>query len=278
MLTNYHCHGEFCDGRDSLADMAKTAHHHGFTQLGFSAHAPLPFPTTWNIRRERVADYTAEVGRLKAEYSGRMEILLGYELDWIKGVSGPGLGWDQLERDFALASVHFVRAPDGFLFTVDEGEAEFFPKVAEHYQGRSLDVVRDYWQAYQEMVQVDGYQILGHLDLIKKNNRDSRLFDPEAKEHRHGALATVEAIAARGKIVEVNTGGMARGKIHETYPSPWILAKMHTYRIPVTLNSDAHQTANLMAFREEGLAALRQAGYRETYWLERGEWKAKALD
>jgi histidinol-phosphatase (PHP family) len=91
-------------------------------------------------------------------------------------------------------------------------------------------------------------------------------------------MGAVEAIAASGAVVEVNTGGLARGRVSEPYPSLWILKEFKARGVRAVLNADAHRPEHLLAFRERGLESLRSAGYREMAYLTLGGWKTQGID
>ena len=66
-LSNYHSHCTFCDGRSTPEDFVKFAISHGFRAYGFSSHSPLPFETFWNMSKNDMPEYLAEIDRLKKE-------------------------------------------------------------------------------------------------------------------------------------------------------------------------------------------------------------------
>ena len=53
--------------------------------------------------------------------------------------------------------------------------------------------------------------ILGHLDLITKLNRGNRFFDESAPRYQKAALEALHAVDPCVTLLEINTGGMARG-------------------------------------------------------------------
>ena len=66
-LSNYHSHCTFCDGRSTPEDFVKFAISHGFRAYGFSSHSPLPFETFWNMSKNDMPEYLAEIDRLSEE-------------------------------------------------------------------------------------------------------------------------------------------------------------------------------------------------------------------
>lgn len=285
MLTNYHTHCDFCDGKATAAVMARTARDQGFSILGFSSHAPLPFHTRWNLQLSRLREYIDTIRRLSHKHAlGRdhlpeMQILVGLEVDYIEGLCGPADGrFRDSGLDYTIGSTHYVTpggitgpesiapGPTGnpvFGFTVDESEAHF-ARDLEHFYGNDIyRLVDDYFAAVAASVKAGGFDILGHMDLIRKNNRGESRFSGESKRYRAAAMMVVDALAGSDIIVEINTGGMARGKTDSPYPSLWVLKELRARSVPVCVNADAHAPEHLLAHREAGLRLASEAGYEE---------------
>ncbi len=278
MPANYHTHCDFCDGRASAADMAAAALGAGYDALGFSSHAPLPFPTAWNMEASRLPEYLRTVGELRQAYEGRMAVLAGLEVDFIAGLCGPADGrFSGLGLDYALGSVHYVlpagapppsvdaldaRGEPAFGFTVDEPAEDFAAHLEAFYGGDADALVDDYYAAVADCAEAGGFDILGHLDLVRKNNRGEAFFREDSPRYREAAMRAVEAVATSGVIVEINTGGMARGKTDSPYPAAWILRELRARGVEACVCADAHEPGHLSAYREAGLRAAAEAGYR----------------
>jgi histidinol-phosphatase (PHP family) len=245
--------------------MAEAAFAAGFSILGFSSHAPLPFETEWNMNQDKVADYVRVVRTLREAYHGRMEVLLGLEIDYIEGICGPSDGrFDGLGLDYTIGSVHHVRPPRlGYdaLATVDDGQDSFDALIAQGYDNDTNALIEDFYRAATACIQAGGFDIFGHFDLIRKNNPNMSRFREDTGQYKAAAMTVVDALAGSGIIVEINTGGMARGKLPSPYPAPWILRELKVRNIEICLNSDAHASAHLLAFREAGLQSAAAAGY-----------------
>jgi len=265
MLTNYHTHSEFCDGRISAVEMAEAAYAAGFSILGYSSHAPLPFETEWTMDLDKLADYLRTVRALGEAYHGRMEILLGLEIDYIEGICGPSDGrFDGLGLDYTIGSIHHVSPPRlGYdaLSTVDNGQDSFDALIAQGYDNDTAALVNDYYQAAAACIRAGGFDIFGHFDLIRKNNPNMSRFREDTSQYKAAAMMAVDALTGTDIIVEINTGGMARGKLPTPYPAPWILRELKVRNVEICLNSDAHASAHLLACREAGLQAAAEAGY-----------------
>lgn len=277
MLTNYHTHCDFCDGKASARIMAQAARVAGYTTLGFSSHAPLPFKTPWNMDIERLPEYVKTIKGLAREYASTMEILVGLEIDYIEGLCGPrDARFSNAGLDYTLASVHYVTpaaAPKpseaipgpgvepAFGFAVDEPEDDFCSHLGSFYGGDAEAMVDDYYTLIARCIRQGGFDILGHLDLVRKNNAGQRYFREDTEQYRTAVMKAVEALEGSGILVEINTGGMARGKTDSPYPATWILKELAKRGVSVCINADAHRPEHLSANRNDGVRAALEAGY-----------------
>jgi len=277
MLTNYHTHSEYCDGTGTAAVMAEAARKAGFSILGFSSHAPLPFHTEWNMDIEALPSYLQTIRSLAASHAPAMRVLTGLEIDYIEGYCGPADGrFKAAGLDYSIGSVHYVMPkgaprpsatsfdPKGeptFGFGVDESEAEFTVHFETYYHGDGESMMRDYWTAVTACIRDGGFDILGHIDLVRKNNRNQSLFREDSEAYRAAAMVAVDALKGTGIIVEINTGGMARGKTDSPYPALWILKELKARGVAVCINADAHAPEHLLAHRDTALRLAKDAGY-----------------
>ena len=79
ILANYHTHSTFCDGNNSLQEIAKFAYENGVNYLGFSSHSAYPATTGCEMHPEKFSQYREDIFQLKSQYKDKMEILYGYE-------------------------------------------------------------------------------------------------------------------------------------------------------------------------------------------------------
>ena len=77
-----HTHSVLCDGKGTLAEMAAAAYAAGVRFFGASGHSHTEIPhDAGNVLPTDPAEYRKQVLRLRTEYAGRMEVLLGIEQD-----------------------------------------------------------------------------------------------------------------------------------------------------------------------------------------------------
>lgn len=277
-----HTHTDFCDGTGSIEDFCRAAWEKGFESIGFSSHGPLPQKTglisVWHMKEDRLPEYIEEVREARRRWEGRLRVFLGLEVDYLKGLTGPAdRDIQNLGLDFIIGSVHYVFPPQGGKpFTVDDSAENVAANIREKFGGDGEAVMEAYWDAVEGMIRAGGFDILGHLDLIKKNNAAGRWFSPADSAYTWRAERAADLAAGSGAVVEVNTGGINRGSIRETYPSPAILGLLKDRGVPVTISADAHRPEHLGGYYGQARQCLLEAGYGETLFFE-GRENGKAL-
>ncbi|MFZ3110119.1 MAG: histidinol-phosphatase [Rectinemataceae bacterium] len=280
MIFSYHTHTDFCDGRASAADMAQASFDAGYSYLGFTSHAPLPFVTGWNMEWKHLGAYASTIRSLASVWEPRgLSILLGLEIDYIEGLVAPGdAAYDSIAPDFRLGSVHFLRNLADDEFTVDE-PADIFSAHMAGLGGDASVVWKQYYTSLTAMIEAGGFDIIGHFDLVKKNNTGGRWFDKDGANYKAAAFSAVDRAAELGCIAEINTGGLARGIIDSTYPSPSILKRMAEKGLRLTLGDDAHAPAHLGRYQSAAIAAAKAAGYKSLWYIDSSRlWKEIGVD
>jgi histidinol-phosphatase (PHP family) len=292
-LSCLHTHSDFCDGRDAVETMIRAAWERGFAAVGFSSHAPIGkktgLATGWHMREERLEEYCETVRAARRRWEGRIAVFLGLEVDYIRGLIGPGdRDFQELGLDYIIGSVHYVIPPKGGEpFTVDSPEEEFEADLRRHFAGDGEALMETYWDALDDMIREGGFDILGHADVVKKNNPREAWFSMAGrwlKRMEAAAEAVGEAVrSGGGPAVEVNTGGLNRGKTADTYPSLPFLRLLKARGAPVIITADAHRKEELGGHYDDARETLLQAGYTHTLFFEgrqagRPVWKEETLE
>lgn len=247
MLTNLHTHSTWCDGKSSPEEMVQAAIRKGFSTLGFSSHAMLPQDDIdWVLTLEKAPRYAAEIRALKEKYKGAIEILCGVEADYIPGGATPCKeAYAAIRPDYIIGSIHWVKATDGALVAVDHTPQILADGIRDHFGGNAEALIRAYFAAEREMVRLFDFDILGHPDLVRKFNMKNPYFDESAAWYQEELVQTADVIAASGKIVEVNTGAIARGWLDDAYPAPSFRKLLRERGVKFILSSDAHTSDTL---------------------------------
>ncbi len=280
-LANYHTHNRWCDGQGEIEEVVAAAHAAGLSQIGISSHAPVPFTTAYALPLEHLSDYRAAVLAARAAWAGRIDVLLGLELDALPPLRA--FNRDTILAhgfDYAVGSVHFQQEDDhGRPWPLDETEERFAALLRERYGGDIRALVEDHYRLIAGLADYPGVDIVGHLDRgVKLWNADGRYFGEDAPWYRAAVEAALIALAATGTIVELSTGGWRRG-LPEPFPSPWIARRCRALGLRMTLNSDSHRPDQLTHDYPRALALLRETGHREIARFDttRGTWAMAAL-
>lgn len=255
MITcNLHTHTNYCDGANTPREMVEAAIEKGFRAIGFSGHGYTPFDLSCCMSEEGMRLYRAEIAALKAEYAGRIDVFLGLEND-------AGYLHPRADYDYTIGSVHQVEK-NGRFYCIDSIVPAFLEAVREVGGGDALALVRAYYDAVVELAESNVADILGHFDIVTKLNNDNALFDMQGKAYRAMAETAMERVVKSGIIVEINTGGMAKGYRDVPYPDPFLWGMMRELGAKVILSADAH-SCDMIDYRLDEMAlALRDAGFQ----------------
>lgn len=268
LKTNYHTHTIFCDGKGTPEEIAEYAVKKGFDILGFSSHSMYPFASNWHIPPKNFNDYVNSVNDAKNKFAGKLKILLGFEADYAPFVTVPDFDrYKKLNPDFLIGSVHYVFSEKGRL-AVDYSANLLKEKIDLLYGGNAKKLVCEYFSLEREMLSKGKFSIIGHADLIRKNNKVLNMFSENDSWYRNEIKETANAIKNAGVIAEANTGAMARGYMNDIYPSAEFLSLLCERNVPVTLSSDAHNPEQLDFAFDKALECLRKAGYKELAYID----------
>lgn len=266
-LSNIHTHSTFADGRDAPEAMVQAALALGFHTLGFSEHGHAEYDDC-SMPAADEPRYRAEILRLKAAYRDRLHILLGYEHDWFAPI-------DFSAYEYTIESVHYLAVPGGYV-CVDDTRAILERGIREHFGGDPYALCAAYFRTVAESC-ASPAQVLGHIELVMKFNEARDLFDDADLRYLRPALECAEQAALSGKIIEVNTGAIARGYRTQPYPGPAMLRRICELGGRVMLSSDCHNSDYLTCGFAEAAALCRACGFK-TAWMRRGDaWEEYPL-
>lgn len=244
-----HSHTQFCDGHADMAEMAAAAYAAGMRRYGFSPHSPIPIASPCNMKREDVEAYMREGRRLRELYAGKMEILIGMEVDFLGADWGPHIPYfHELGLDYRIGSVHFVPNRKGEFIDCDGSDERFARYLQDHFGGDLDYVTHKYFDQVEEMVERGGFEILGHLDKIARNAASVRSGVEDEPWWAESVERIIKRAVAKGITIEINT--KAYGDCSRFFPAErwWPLLKQHGAK--VIFNSDAHWPRRV----ESGLA------------------------
>ena len=257
-LSNYHSHCTFCDGRSIPEDFVRFAITHGFRAYGFSSHSPLPFETFWNMSKDDMPEYLQEIKRLKQKYSDQLEIYAGLEIDYLDETYNASIPYFQeLPLDYRIGSIHFLPVSEHLveenMVCIDGSFREYAHSVERHFEGDVRLLVKRYFDSTMK------YEI----------------FNFDEDWYRKPFEACLDLVKEKGLMVEVNTKNWTKKK--ELYPRAEYLSRLREMNIPVMVNSDCHYPDLVNDGRRAAFELLKQAGFKSTRELVKGEWQDIAL-
>ncbi len=250
MKIDLHSHTTLCNhATGSVNDYVEQAIANGTDVFGFSDHAPMDFDPTYRMSFEEMALYRQWVMDAKKKYGDKIELLFGYEVDYLPGHMDERVL--NADVDFLIGSVHFINE-----WGFDN------PEFIGRYQHEDIDLI---WQKYFDLIEAMAktglFDIAGHIDLIKVFK-----FMPQ-RDILEIAMPSLKAIKEADMVLELNVAGF-RKPCEEPYPSPSILKAAFELGIPITFGSDAHNPEQVGLFREEAEAMAKSIGYTEAAYFK----------
>lgn len=156
---------------------------------------PFPLDEGGVLPRDMTEDRSTAF-RLREQYAGRMDILLG--LEWDSCVEPDGF-------DYRIGSVHYQRAPGGAYYTTGWDDEMFLLCLNEGCGGDAMAAAARYdeeaaWTARKKAA------ISGHFDGIVRLNQGNKYFDSP----RYQELA-LEALRAAALLLKINQKNPQKG-------------------------------------------------------------------
>ena len=222
MIVDLHNHTPLCNhAKGTLAEYIEAAITQETAYFGISDHAPMDFDPRYRMRFDQMQTYERHVKEAKEHYHDKIDILLGYEVDYLQGHMDSRVL--KADVDYLIGSVHFLG-----LWGFDN------PEFIDQYEKRDIDTVyRDYFASIQALANSGLFDIVGHLDLIKvfgyRSKTDVKLLAKDA----------IKAIKKADMVIELSAAGY-RKPVKEAYPSDDLLTLIAEADIPITFASDAH--------------------------------------
>ena len=111
------------------------------TRLGFSVHSYTDFDESFCAKKERIADYKAEIRDLAQKYKDKLQILCGVEQEYFSDEPTDGF-------DYVIGSVHYVKK-SGEFFDVDNTPEIFVNGVNEFIEEIITNVIHTFFNIYR---------------------------------------------------------------------------------------------------------------------------------
>ena len=171
MFHNYHTHtfrNHHTVGTER--EYIESAIKNGFQTLGFSEHAPYRFPdghvSYFHMFPEDLNDYIQTLLTLKAEYAGRIEILIGYEAEYY-----PRFFDDLLARitqypvDYLLLGQHYIHNEIDGVYVYEPTDDPEILKVYVNQCIAGLDTGLYTYLAHPDLIQFTGSESIYRREM-----------------------------------------------------------------------------------------------------------------
>ncbi len=246
---DYHMHTPLCGhAAGEPKEYVEQALKVGLSEIGFSDHAPLVSheDARYTMNRSQLPLYHDMIHRVQAHYKN-FTIKLGIEADFIPGFEEKTRDiLSAYPYDFVIGSVHFI---DRWAFDDPEEKVKWKDKDIDR-------VYRDYYKLLRQSAESGLYDIMGHVDLVKKfGHRATEDLTDEVEK-------TAKVFKKTGVTVEINTSGL-RKPVQEIYPALSVLKIYRRADVPITFSSDSHDPKDVGRDYDKAAALAKEAGYSE---------------
>lgn len=251
MLWDTHMHSQYSGDSDTpQEDMIQTAITKELGGVCFTDHLDIDYPGAPEAFLLDLPNYTSSVYALQEKYRDRLSVRLGIELGLQPHLAA--LHEDILSQypfDFVIGSSHVVHGFD-----------PYYPKF---YEGRAEEeCYLEYFESALENIRAfDGFDVYGHIDyVVRYGPTKNKNYTYEKYKDVIDAILTL--LIAKGKGIEINTGGLKYGLGHPN-PTEEIIARYRELGGEIiTVGADAHKPEHIAFDFEKVPDILKAAGFR----------------
>lgn len=270
MKQNLHIHSTYADGKDKPEEMVLEAIKRGYDSIGFSEHSYNKYsPCLQQLRVEDMDNYKSEIRFLKEKYKDKIDIFCGLEYDLCSDVSTDGL-------DYIIGSVHYLEV-NGNVFGFDRGLQETIDCINTNFSGDTLLLVKKYFETVASIPKKINADILGHFDIITKNNEKGKFIDTSSKEYLNLGFEAIGALKGKIPLFEINTGAISRGYRTLPYPQMEFLKEFNRQGFGVVFTSDCHNKDFVDCFYNESVQIAKDAGFKSKWILTDNGFKEVSI-
>lgn len=226
-MRDYHVHTSLCKhASGEMEEYVLAAIEKGLPEICFTDHIPLPNgeDPEHRMQKEEMETYLENIAILNRKYR-EISVLAGIEADYVDGYETylkeyfAGYHFDMI-----IMSIHFIKhwQNEQWVFNFEYSETT----IQSQYH--------DYFQAMIKGIETGLFDVVGHLDLIKRPGF------PVLDTNHDDVEKVLDAVKKNNMCIELNTSGL-RKPISEIYPTQEIIKMAIKKEIPFTMASDAHK-------------------------------------
>lgn len=252
---DFHLHSYFSgDSTAPMEQMILKGIELGLTQMCFTEHMDLDFPTT-ELDPEgkfecNIDSYLYELIGFREKYKDKIKILFGLELGMQPHLARRhAILTKSYDFDFIIGSSHICNGKD--------------PYYPPFYEGRSEEeAYREYFMSIIDNIKkFKNFDVYGHLDYVVRYgpNRDAEYTYEKYQDILEEIL---KLLIAEEKGIEINTGGLAKG-LRDLHPCTAILKRYRELGGEIiTIGSDAHAPSDMTRAFDRASQVLLDCGFK----------------
>jgi len=251
-MYDYHVHSTFSgDSKMSMISAVEKSIEVGLKEIVFTDHLDIFWPDQLNVyERIQPKKYHNLIEKAKKLYGNQISIKKGLEI----GIQPHSIietnnflkGWDY---DFIILSIHCVDK-------IDVSQKMFYLRQSSYETFK-----RYYEEVLFAVKEFQTYNVLGHLDLIRRHIPNPSYKKPFYSEFYEIIDQIFKILINKNKGIEVNTSGYRYGL--DTFMPDFDLIKRYRElggKI-ITVGSDAHSTEYIGYKINEAIELIKQAGF-----------------
>lgn len=224
-MKNYHTHTKRCyHAMDSDEDYVKAAIKAGYTELGFSDHAPFryhsSFHSSMRMEEDKLEGYVSSLKKLREKYKNQISIKIGLECEYFERY----LPWIEemiavYDLDYLILGQHYDATDEtGIYFGSKLNKVEFKRYVDQCIKGMNTGL----------------YSYIAHPDLANFNTKDPYYIEQMTRLCEEAKKLDIP--------VEFNLLGY---RTKRQYPNDTFFTIVKNVGNRVIIGTDAHQSGAL---------------------------------
>ena len=266
-ISNIHTHTTYCDGKNTIEENILIAINKGFISIGFSGHSHFDYDIS-SMSVANTIKYLEDIKKCKEVYKDKIEVYAGIEGDYYSNLSKDT---DiEMGLDYRIGSVHFIEDDEGNYYPIDNSEDKFI--YALNYFSDIKEIAKRYYNNIIKMINTQKPDIIGHLDLIRKYNKNNKYFNVYDNWHIDLIDNVLLAIKDYNKnnglmMIEINTGKVKEDNLKAYYPNDLTIKRILELDIPIIVNTDCHVADRLDNYYIDMIDTLREVGFSSVKML-----------
>ncbi len=271
---SYHNHTIYSDGKNTPEEMLEKAYNAGYSHFAITDHICVPGSEEWTLDIDKQEEYIERLASLKKRYKGKMKVYIGIESDWFKNVGTSITPYQEIKDslDITVGSIHaFLK--NNKMYLLDENREKFEECLKEMFASNATEMVKEYFECIEEMLEDIKPDIIGHIDMIRIYNTANRYFDTDTDEICCAMEKLARALKRNNTVTELNMGGDYRMNNGIYYPSDTFLSILKKEGVAITVGLDAHSVEMVDSYYNKTIETIASAGYNEIAYFDDGVWK-----